>query len=111
VIFTPLTRKHLKGIISLQVSLIAQRLQDRHISVILTEEAIDRILKEAYDPLYGARPLKRYLERQITNGLSRKIMSGELPDGRNVVLKPDSSKGLDLQIEAPEHETVAKKMA
>jgi ATP-dependent Clp protease ATP-binding subunit ClpB len=110
VIFTPLTREHLKGIISIQVSHIAKRLQDRHIRLILTEEAIDRILKEAYDPLYGARPLKRYLERQITNGLSRKLISGELPDGSNVVLKPDSSEGLDLQIEMPGNETAEKQM-
>ena len=100
VIFSPLTRKNLKGIITLQVARIAERLSDRHIKLTLTDEAIDRILKDAYDPLYGARPLKRYLERQITNGLSRKLIAGELTDGSNVTLTPDSIEGLKLQVEA-----------
>jgi ATP-dependent Clp protease ATP-binding subunit ClpB len=100
VIFTPLTRRHLKGIITLQVSRIAERLRDRHIQLVLSEEAIDRILKEAYDPLYGARPLKRYLEREITNALSHKLIAGELSDHSTVVLKPDRGAGLDLEIES-----------
>jgi ATP-dependent Clp protease ATP-binding subunit ClpB len=101
VIFSPLTRKHLKGIITLQVARIAERLQDRHIQLVLTEEAIDRILKDAYDPLYGARPLKRYLERQITNGISRKLIAGELTDGSIVTLTPDSIEGLKLDAQTP----------
>jgi ATP-dependent Clp protease ATP-binding subunit ClpB len=99
VIFTPLTREHLKGIISLQVAQIGERLAERHIALLLTDEASDRVLKEAYDPLYGARPLKRYLERQITNGLSHRIIAGDLIDGSRVILKPGAHTGLELEVE------------
>jgi ATP-dependent Clp protease ATP-binding subunit ClpB len=99
VVFTPLTRIQLKGIITLQVKRIAERLQDRHVQLVLTDGALDRILAEAYDPQYGARPLKRYLERQITNALSHKLIAGELPDRSVVVLKPDSDNGLALEVE------------
>ena len=99
VVFTPLTRTQLRGIVSLQIAHIAARLKDRKIALVLTDEALDRILKESYEPQYGARPLKRYLERQLTNSLSRKLIAGELPDHSTVVLKPDSDVGLELEVE------------
>ncbi len=99
VVFTPLTKTQLKGIVTLQISRIAERLKDRKIQLVLTDEALDRILKESYDPQYGARPLKRYLERQLTNALSRKLIAGELLDRSTVVLKPDSDAGLELEVE------------
>jgi ATP-dependent Clp protease ATP-binding subunit ClpB len=100
VVFTPLTRAELRSIIGLQLNRIGERLQGRRISLVLSDAALERILKEGYDPQLGARPLKRYLERQVTNALSRRIISGELVDGATVVLKPDSDDGLELEIES-----------
>ena len=109
VVFTPLTKTQLKGIVTLQISRIAERLKDRKIQLVLTDEALDRILKESYDPQYGARPLKRYLERQLTNALSRKLIAGELLDRSTVVLKPDNDAGLDLEVQrTTETESKAK---
>jgi ATP-dependent Clp protease ATP-binding subunit ClpB len=99
VVFTPLTRTELRSIIGIQLNRIGERLQGRRIRLVLSDAALERILKEGYDPLLGARPLKRYLERQVTNALSRRIISGELVDGTTVVLKPDGDDGLDLEIE------------
>jgi ATP-dependent Clp protease ATP-binding subunit ClpB len=114
VVFTPLTRQHLRGIVTLQLNRIGERLLDRRITLVLTDAALDRILKEGYDPQFGARPLKRYLERQVTNALSRKLIAGELPDDSTVMLRPDSAEGLELAIEpralpAPEPQTRQRK--
>jgi ATP-dependent Clp protease ATP-binding subunit ClpB len=99
VVFTPLTRSHLRGIVSLQLERIGARLAERKVTLALTDEGLERILKEAYDPQYGARPLKRYLERQITNVLSRRIMEGSLVDGTAVQVVPASGgEGLDLRL-------------
>ena len=101
VIFTPLSRQNLRSIIGLQLNRIGERLQNRRITLVLSDAALERILKEGYDPHLGARPLKRYLERQVTNALSRKLIANELTDGCRVVLTPNSTDGLDLQVESP----------
>ena len=98
VIFTPLTRLHLKRIIALQCARIAARLAEHRVTLTLTDPAVERIVREAYDPQYGARPLKRYLERQIANRLSRLILAGELPDGGEVLVHPDGEEGLTVAI-------------
>ena len=98
VIFTPLTREHLRGIVTLQLNRVGARLKDRHVRLVLTDEALERVLKESYEPQYGARPLKRYLERQITNQLSRLIMAGTLPDHAEVLVVPAPVDGLELRV-------------
>jgi ATP-dependent Clp protease ATP-binding subunit ClpB len=100
VVFTPLTRQDLRSIISLQLNRIGERLQSRSITLTLSESGLERILKEGYDPQFGARPIKRYLERQVTNALSRRLIANDLPDGSTVELIADTSDGLDMQVEA-----------
>jgi ATP-dependent Clp protease ATP-binding subunit ClpB len=99
VVFTPLTREDLKHIIALQVELLGRRLADRRITLVLTDHAVERIAKEAYDPQYGARPLKRYLERHLANRIGRMILAGELPDGATVAIRPEGDEGLKLSVE------------
>ncbi|GDY14472.1 chaperone protein ClpB [Planctomycetota bacterium] len=94
VVFTPLTRMHLKTIIGQQLNRIEERMKDRHIHLALTEAGLDRILQEGYDPQYGARPLKRYLEKQIVDALSRNILAGELQDGTTISIDADGEEGL-----------------
>lgn len=71
VMFHPLGEKDLNRIVRLQVDLLSKRLEEKDIAVDLGDRAVELILKNAYDPVYGARPLKRYLEKNIVTQLSR----------------------------------------
>jgi ATP-dependent Clp protease ATP-binding subunit ClpB len=108
VVFRPLSRLDLKHIVGLQLDRIGRRLVDRRLRLVLTDGALERIVKEAYDPLYGARPLKRYLERQISDQLSQRLIGGDLLDGSTVVLEP-GAEGLALRVEPPAIEAPAPK--
>ena len=76
IMFRPLTRKDLRKIVSIQVGLIQKRLQESGIRLEVSEKALERLAKLGYDPQYGARPLKRILQREILNGLSKQILAG-----------------------------------
>jgi ATP-dependent Clp protease ATP-binding subunit ClpB len=84
VVFSPLGQNDLREIVRLQTNIIANRLHDRGITITLENSALDTALKQAYDPLYGARPLKRYLEKQIVTQLSRMLIAGTLTDNSEV---------------------------
>ena len=94
VVFQPLTRENLRRIIGQQLQHIGARLKDRRVTLELADDALARILNEAYEPQFGARPLKRYLERQVTNALSRRILSGELAEGSTVRIVAAEGSGL-----------------
>jgi len=94
VVFQPLTRENLRRIIGQQLLHIGARLKDRRVTLELADDALARILNEAYEPQFGARPLKRYLERQVTNALSRRILSGELAEGSTVRIVAAEGSGL-----------------
>ena len=96
VVFQPLTREDLRRIIGHQLGHISKRLKERQITLDLTEEGLHRILSEAYEPQFGARPLKRYLERQVTNALSRRILAGELREGSTVRITAGDGGGLQV---------------
>ncbi|MGO8677155.1 MAG: ATP-dependent chaperone ClpB [Limisphaerales bacterium] len=91
VLFKPLTLAEIKKIVDLQLTQIRQRLVDRHIDLELTDAAKEHVAREGYDPVYGARPLKRYLQRQIETALSRKLLGGEITDNCRVLV--DLKKG------------------
>jgi ATP-dependent Clp protease ATP-binding subunit ClpB len=78
VLFDSLNRAQLRNIMNLQIDAISQRLKDRNVSVKLTDRGMDFVLQESYNPSYGARPVRRYLEKHITTDISRMIISGEL---------------------------------
>ena len=81
VFYKPLTRDNIYHIIDLLLAGLNRRLADKRLSVILTDTAKNLILARAYDPMYGARPLRRYLQHTVENLVSRKIIAGEiLPD-------------------------------
>ena len=85
-LFKPLTLSEIKRIVELQLKLLRARLADRHIELDLSDAAKEYIAREGYDPVYGARPLKRFLQRQVETPLSRKILSGDLPDHSHVTV-------------------------
>jgi ATP-dependent Clp protease ATP-binding subunit ClpB len=84
VLFKPLTLQEIKRIVDLQLRLLRDRLAEHHIELELTEAAKEFIAREGYDPTYGARPLKRYLQRRLETPLSRKLLAGEITDGDRV---------------------------
>ncbi len=86
VIFTPLRRSEVSRIVDLQLDLLRRRLSDRQIALELTDTARDFVADESYDPIYGARPLKRYVQHYIETPLARSIISGAVRDGQTVVV-------------------------
>jgi ATP-dependent Clp protease ATP-binding subunit ClpB len=96
VVFRPLGRTHIRTIVEKQIDLIAQRLTDRRIRLVLTPAALTRAAEAGYDPQYGARPLKRWLERHLVNPLSLKLVAGEISDGAEVLVDADGEAGLSV---------------
>ncbi|MHA3770230.1 ATP-dependent chaperone ClpB [Verrucomicrobiota bacterium sgz303538] len=86
VLFKPLTLEQIEQIVDLQLKMLRNRLEERHIGLELTERAKEFVAHEGYDPVYGARPLKRYLQRHIESALSRKILLGEITDNSDVLV-------------------------
>jgi ATP-dependent Clp protease ATP-binding subunit ClpB len=78
VLFSPLTQKEIKQIVKLQLGLINNRLKDQEIEIIATEEAIEQLAHLGFDPQYGGRPVKRVLQTQILNPLSKRLLSEKL---------------------------------
>jgi len=86
VFFKPLARKELEKIAELAVDEIRKRLGDRRISLELTEKARRFIVEKGYDPVYGARPLKRFLQRQLETRLAQGLIKNEIRDNDSVVV-------------------------
>jgi len=86
IIFEPLTEKELEQIVELMVDEVQDRLADRHVELELTEAAKAKLVKEGFDPVFGARPLRRVVTRQVENPLSKRILEGEFGDGDTVVM-------------------------
>jgi ATP-dependent Clp protease ATP-binding subunit ClpB len=87
VLFKPLTLADIKKIVDLQLKLLRARLADRHIELDLTDAAKEHIAREGYDPVYGARPLKRFLQRAVETPLSRQLIAGEITDHSRVMVE------------------------
>jgi ATP-dependent Clp protease ATP-binding subunit ClpB len=110
VLFKPLTLEEIKKIIDLQLALIRQRLAPRFITLDLTDAAREHIARAGYDPVYGARPLKRYLQRQIETNLSRKLLAGEITDHSAVTVGAKSGElTFTAQGQSPLHPHDAKR--
>ncbi len=80
VLFKPLTLAEIKSIVDLQLVLLRERLAERSIALELSDSAKEHIAREGYDPVYGARPLKRFLQRQVETALSRRLLTGDITD-------------------------------
>jgi len=89
IIFQPLTEEHLKKIVDLLIQEVEKRLSERNIELKLKDEAKSWLLKEGYEPAYGARPLRRAIQRYVENPLSSRILGGEFKDGDRVVVGVD----------------------
>ena len=96
IIFHPLTQEQIVQVVDLMVKDVQQRLQDRKITFELTAAAGLWLAKEGFDPDFGARPLRRAVQRHLENQLSKKILSGEFQEGDHVVVDADDDSGLIL---------------
>jgi len=96
VLFDSLNRAQLRNIMKLQIDAISKRLKDKNVTVKLTDKGMDFVLEQSYNPSYGARPVRRYLEKNITTDISRMIISGDLENDTNVEIST-SNDGRSLK--------------
>jgi ATP-dependent Clp protease ATP-binding subunit ClpB len=92
VLFKPLTLDEIEHIVDLQIADLAARLADRRLTLDLTEPARLLIARHGYDPVYGARPLRRYIQREVETRLGRALIAGEVLDGAIVTLDADDDE-------------------
>ncbi len=100
VIFHPLTKEQIRRIVDLQMDEIRRFLEPKGIHLALTDAAKDYLAENGYDPDFGARPLRRLVQREIQNVLAKKILAGEVREGDRVVVDRDPAGGLTWQLEA-----------
>jgi len=86
VLFKPLTLDEIKKIVDLQTEQLRRRLADRQITLEITDPAREFIAREGYDPVYGARPLKRFIQREIETRIGRALIAGSIPDGTEITV-------------------------
>ncbi|MEN9730502.1 MAG: hypothetical protein RLZ91_1620, partial [Bacteroidota bacterium] len=97
VLFEPLTEEHARKILSIQFKEIQHRLAEQHITIEATEEALNKLAKEGFDPLYGGRPMKRVLQRVVLNELSKSILSGKIQKESAVLMDVDKEGNLTFE--------------
>jgi len=86
IMFHPLDREHLKAIVDIQLRRLQQRLAERHIGIRLTEASKELLIEAGYDPVYGARPLKRTIQQKVLDPLAMQVLSGEFREGTTVLV-------------------------
>jgi len=92
IIFHQLTRKQMRDIVEIQINRLRPRLAERHITLHLSEAAKELLANEGYDPQFGARPLKRVIQREVENRIARAILDGTLRDGDTVEIDAKDGK-------------------
>ena len=90
VVFHPLGQEQMAGIADIQLSRLRKRLQERDMDIVLSDEAMTQLVAVGYDPVYGARPLKRAIQQEIENPLSVKLLSGEFVAGDTIKVDVDA---------------------
>ena len=90
VVFHPLGQEQMAGIAEIQLSRLRKRLQERDMDIVLSDEAMSQLVAVGYDPVYGARPLKRAIQQEIENPLSVKLLSGEFVAGDTIKVDVDA---------------------
>jgi len=93
IVFHALNEEHLKKIVDIQLQRLRQRLEERHITLELTDAAKTHLVRAGYDPVYGARPLKRAIQKEVENVLARQILEGKVRDGATLLADYDAKAG------------------
>jgi ATP-dependent Clp protease ATP-binding subunit ClpB len=105
-VFHSLTQEQLAQIVDIQVAWLQQRLEDRRIELEFSDEAKNLLAERGYDPVYGARPLKRVIQKMVETPLAKKIMAGELEDGSWLNVSTDE-QGIVFKVTPPEERNKA----
>jgi ATP-dependent Clp protease ATP-binding subunit ClpB len=93
IVFHSLSEEHLKQIVEIQLARLRARLADRHIALQLTDAARSNLVRTGYDPHYGARPLKRAIQKKIETPLGRLLLQGTVRDGQTIMVDADTETG------------------
>jgi len=95
VVFHALNKEELRKIVDIQIERLRKRLEERKIELELTDKARDYFAEHGYDPVYGARPLRRMIQREVETAMARKLLAGEIRDGSHVVVDA-GARGLEF---------------
>jgi len=106
VLFKPLRLDEIKSIVKLLLERLKNRLAERRIRLEITPAALELVARSGYDPVYGARPLKRFLQREVETRLARELVAGTVPEGSTVTVDAEG-RSIVLRIEVPAPETRA----
>jgi ATP-dependent Clp protease ATP-binding subunit ClpB len=90
IIFHALTKQHIGEIVQIQLDQVADRLKERRITIALTPRARDLVATLGYDPVFGARPLKRVIQKQLLDPIAMGLLTGELHDGEEIRIDVDN---------------------
>ncbi|WP_298816476.1 ATP-dependent chaperone ClpB [uncultured Chloroflexus sp.] len=90
IVFAPLSREHIDRIVEIQLNRLRKLLADRKLNLTLTDAARAQLAAEGYDPVYGARPLKRVIQQRIQNPLALQLLQGAFPEGSTIVVDVDN---------------------
>ena len=91
VFFKPLTKKEISKIVRLLGKELAKRLEDKQLKLEMSDKAVERIIENGYDPVYGARPLKRYMQHTLETMLAKSLLSGDYSVGDTVTVDVDEN--------------------
>jgi ATP-dependent Clp protease ATP-binding subunit ClpB len=105
IVFHTLSREQMRSIIDIQLRGLMKRLEDRKIHIELTDRAKDQLIAEGYDPTYGARPLKRTIQRKVLDPLAMRVLQGDFKEGDTVRI---DATGGELRFDASASEPVAR---
>ncbi|MCS6830496.1 MAG: AAA family ATPase, partial [bacterium] len=86
IVFNPLSVQEIKQIVDIQIRLLQRRLEEKHIGLTITDAAKEVLAAEGFDPVYGARPLKRVLQKRVMDTIAMKLLAGEFAEGDHVVV-------------------------
>jgi ATP-dependent Clp protease ATP-binding subunit ClpB len=103
IIFNPLTSDEIAEITKLQIDVLAARLKLKGLTLLVTPEAVKAISESGYDPVYGARPLKRVIQRALENRIAKGVLAAEFADGDTVMV---SLQGDEFVFRSVRHEQV-----
>ena len=92
ILFKPLTRENISGIVDLVIADVNKRLEDKELTIELTEAAKAHVVEHGYDPVYGARPLKRYLQKNVETLSARMILSDQVHTEDTIVIDVQDGK-------------------
>jgi ATP-dependent Clp protease ATP-binding subunit ClpC len=91
IVFHKLEREDMRNIIEIQIKRLRQQMAERQVTLEFTREALNKLSDAGYDPAFGARPLKRVLQRMIEDPMSEMILKGEIPNGSKVIIEPNDT--------------------